>query len=170
MNRVALRRTRAVAGAAARTAEPATVGRAAAHDPRWPGVCTALAGLREQRRRAVRIVDADCGDGRLLLAAVRHARALGFTAIEGRGIDGSPALVGRARTTAARLADPAIGVTFDMADASVALTEEFDLPADIVLWHGSRPGDLNAGIAAALSRAGDRVICDCPVATGESRP
>lgn len=143
--------------------------RAALHDPRWPAIAVALAMLRDQHRRAVRIVDADCGAGALLLQTVRHARALGFTAIEGRGIDGSPALIGRARAAAARLSDPAIGVAFELADMATALQEEFELPANVVLWHGSRDEDRRAVIVDALSRAGTLVIGDdgpCPPAGG----
>ncbi len=106
--------------------------------------------MREARRHAVRIVDADCGDGALLLAAVRHARALGFVAIEARGVDGAPALIARARTAAATLDDLAIGVTFDNADMVAALAQEHDLAPDIVL--------APAVASEALARAGARVI------------
>lgn len=136
--------------------------RAATHDPRWPPVAAALASLRETGRCAVRIVDADCGAGCLLLQAMRHARALGFTAIEGRGIDGSPALIGRARTAAARLHDPAIGIVFEVADMTAALREEHDLPADIVLWHGAPIDAVRPDLPEILGRAGGRVIGDGP--------
>ncbi len=129
---------------------------AASHDPRWPRVAAALDALRDRGRHAVRIVDVDCGAGALLLHALRHARAIGFTAIEGRGIDGSPALIERARAAAARLVDPAIGVEFEMGDALDALAAECDLPADIVLWGGPR----RPAIDAALACAGQVVICD----------
>ena len=105
-------------------------------DPRWPAIATALAQLHEARRRSVRIVDADCGTGTLLLCAVRYARWLGFTAIEARGIDDAAVLVARARAAAAQLHDPAIGITFDTSDIAHALDEEADFPADIILWHG----------------------------------
>ena len=131
--------------------------RTAAHDPRWPALAAALRALRDRKRYAVRIVDADCGAGCLLLHAVRHARALGFTAIEARGIDGSPALIGRARAAAARLGDPAIGVVFDMADMMEALREEHELPADIVLWH-TAADERHHDVSDALGRAGDQVI------------
>lgn len=52
-------------------------------DPRWPALAAALAALRETRRCSVRIVDADCGRGTMLLCAARHARALGFGSIGG---------------------------------------------------------------------------------------
>lgn len=104
----------------------------------------------------MRIVDADCGAGCLLLQAVHHARSLGFTAIEGRGIDGSPALIGRAKAAALRQRDHAIGLVFEVSDAAVALSEEYDLPADLVLWHGTR----RESIDQALARAADLVIRD----------
>ena len=108
--------------------------RTATHDPRWPAIVAALTALRDRERHAVRIVDLDCGAGCVLLAALRYARALGFTAIEGRGLSTSPALVGRANAAAARFADPATGVVFEAATAA-ALDEEGDLPPDIVLCH-----------------------------------
>lgn len=133
--------------------------RAAAHDERWPAIASALAGLRERKRCSVRIVDADCGAGCLLLHAMRYARALGFTAIEGRGIDGSPALIGRARAAASRLVDPAIGVVFENKDMLAALRDEQDFPADIVLWRGTT-GAARPAIVDAVQRAGRLVIGD----------
>jgi SAM-dependent methyltransferase len=130
--------------------------RTALHDPRWPAIAGALRALRDRGRFAVRIVDAGCGAGCLLLHAVHHARSLGFTSIEGRGIDGSPALIGRAKAAAQRQRDPAIGTAFDRSDVLVALGEEYDLPADLVLWHGTR----RAAIDQALARAADLVIRD----------
>ena len=137
--------------------------RAGHGDARWPEIAAVLADLREKKRCAVRIVDADCGCGTLLIDAARHARALGFTAIEGRGIDGSPSMIGRARAAAARFRDPAIGLEFEMADMETALSVEADFPADIVLWHGSRTGNDRPGVVRALGDAGDRIIGD-PVA------
>ena len=79
---------------------------------------------------------------------------------EGRGIDGSPAMIRRARAAAARLHDPAIGLVFEATDMIDALASEADFPADIVLWHGSRAGDDRPGVQASLAAAGDRVIGD----------
>ncbi|WP_298089558.1 SAM-dependent methyltransferase [uncultured Sphingomonas sp.] len=134
--------------------------RAAHKDSRWAHICTALVALRARRRHAVRIVDADCACGTLLIEAARHARTLGFTAIEGRGIDGSPAMIGRARAAAARLHDSAIGLTFEVVDMIEALADEADVPADIVLWHGSRAGDDQPGLRESLAKAGDLIIAD----------
>ena len=108
----------------------AAISRTARNDPRWPAIGEALASLRDAKRRAVRIVDADCGAGAILIQALRHARALGFTAIEGRGIDSSPALIGRARAAAARLHDPAIGVAFDVAELSAPANTPFKIDFD----------------------------------------
>lgn len=135
-------------------AHPAPVRRSVRADPRWPHIIAALQSLRDAHRHAVRIVDADCACGTLLIEVARHARALGFTAIEGRGIDGSPALIGRARAAAARLHDPAIGLAFDMIDMRAALAQEADAPADLLLWHGGRRADAGDLVAAT------RVIAD----------
>ena len=132
----------------------AAISRTARHDPRWPAIGEAMASLRHAKRRAVRIVDADCGAGALLIQALRHARALGFTAIEGRGIDTSPALIGRARAAAAKLHDPAIGVAFDVADPVEGLRDEVEAPAEILLCH-------DRAIVASLG-AGERIIGDRP--------
>lgn len=133
-------------------------------DERWPALAAALAALRATRRCSVRIVDADCGAGKMLLCAVRYARALGFTAIEARGIDKAPALVDRARTAAAVVHDPAIGITFETGDVVGALETESEFPADIVVWHGCRARD--AAIAQAVAAAGQTLIAD-PVGTAK---
>ena len=129
-------------------------------DPRWPQIVAALIALRERGRHAARIVDADCACGTLLIAAAHHARALGFVGIEARGIDHSPARIGRARAAANRLCDPAIGFRFEVADTVEALAEEADFPADIVLWHDQSSGGLQAGIREAVTAAGDLIIGD----------
>ncbi len=140
-------------------AHPAPVRRSVQADPRWPRIVAALQALRDAHRHAVRIVDADCACGTLLIAVARHARALGFTAIEGRGIDGSPALIGRARAAAQRLHDPAIGLTFDMTDMRGALLQEAEAPADLLLWTGARPAAAT-GMTAVLRAAATLVIAD----------
>ncbi|WP_433910329.1 SAM-dependent methyltransferase [Sphingomonas yabuuchiae] len=105
------------------------------HDPRWPAVQAALGDLRERHRCAVRIVDADCGAGGFLIAVAEQARAMGFTAIEGRGLGGSPALIGRARAAARRHRHAAMGLVFERIDPAQALAEERDFPADILVCH-----------------------------------
>ncbi|TXC70751.1 methyltransferase domain-containing protein [Sphingomonas ginsenosidivorax] len=148
------------------TRRPLPGSRTAIHDPRWPRIVAALSELRDRGRHAVRIVDADCGAGALLLHAAHHARALGFTAIEGRGIDGSPALVGRARAAAARQADAAIGLVFETADMLAALRDEADQPADILLCHATGPQACRPDMVDALHAAGRRVIGDAGLAPG----
>ncbi len=137
-----------------------TGARTAVHDARWPQIVAALTALRTAGRHAVRIVDAECGAGTLLLQAAHHARALGFTAIEARGIDRSPPSIGRARAAANRAADPAIGASFEVADLVVALQAEHDLPADIVLCHGVPVQDWHPDAVLALRQAGRVVIDD----------
>lgn len=149
----------------ASTVTPATIlgSRAAHNDARWTDICAALAALRERGRHSIRIVDADCACGSLLIEAVRYARAIGFTAIEGRGIDGSPAMIGRARAAAGRLHEPAIGLTFEVADMIEALASEADFPADMILWHGGRAEDDRPGVRASLAKAGKIILGDDPV-------
>ncbi|OAN57618.1 hypothetical protein [Sphingomonas sp. TDK1] len=108
--------------------------RCAIQDLRWPAVLERLETLREQGRRSVRIVDAACGSGSLLLAAVRRARALGFLAIEARGVERDAALLARARSAAATLSDPAIDLHFDLGTPEPAMREETMFPADILLY------------------------------------
>lgn len=132
-------------------------------DARWAAVSAALVTLRDHNRHSVRIVDADCGNGTLLLCAVQQARALGFTAIEARGIDTAPARVARARAAAATVRDPAIAIAFETGDLVTALDTESDLPADIVVWHGARGRNAQAE-ARAVACAGRTLIAD-PVPT-----
>ncbi|WP_130327116.1 methyltransferase domain-containing protein [Sphingomonas sp. BK036] len=150
--------SRTVVGAVKRTCT-AQPGSEAAHDQRWPRIEAALLALQSSGRHAVRIVDADCGAGTLLLHALGHARQLGFTAVEGHGIDRSSLLIGRARSAARRAADPALGVDFEVADIVAALRDEQDLSADIVICHDlaryRRPEAVRA-----LRNAGRIIIAD----------
>lgn len=125
-------------------------------DRRWPALAAALAALRATHRRSVRIVDADCGAGNVLLCAALYARALGFTAIEAHGIDGAAALVDRARAAATAVRDPAIGLSFATGDIAAALAAEAEFPADIILWHGGR----DAPVARTVAAAGRLLIAD----------
>jgi hypothetical protein len=160
-----LRSPRRAEPSAARPVNP--VGRrACCKDERWPAIAAALAELREANRHSIRILDMDCGAGSLLLHAVRHARGLGFTAIEARGVDGVPALIGRARASASHLADPAIGVMFEPADLMTALAEEQAFPADILIWHGHAAGMDHTAAVRAVAAAGNRIIADPPASRG----
>lgn len=134
--------------------------RAVHADPRWLPLVAALPDLRQRHRCSVRIVDADCGNGALLIEAARKARALGFTAIEARGIDGSPAMIARARSAAGMMRDGAIGLVFHQVDMAQALAQEAVFPADIVLWHGTARDDHRAGLGELLAAAGDLVVGD----------
>ncbi|PXA91983.1 SAM-dependent methyltransferase [Nostoc sp. 3335mG] len=129
--------------------------RRAQADRRWSAIERLLFALRKAGRRSIRIVDAGCGAGDLLIHAARHARSIGFLAIEGRGIDRDPAAIARARSTAKLLADPAIGLVFDNGDARVALTDEAEVPADLVLYSRSVPVEVvrRAGKVALAAEA-----------------
>ncbi|PTQ59382.1 methyltransferase family protein [Sphingomonas aurantiaca] len=151
--------SRTVVGAVKRTCTAQPGSEAAVHDPRWPRIEAALLALRSSGRHAVRIVDADCGAGTLLLHALGHARQLGFTAVEGHGIDRSWLSIGRARSAARRAADPALGVDFEVADIVGALRDEQDLPADIVICHDVTR-DQRPEAARAVRNAGRIVIAD----------
>lgn len=127
-------------------------------DRRWPAMLRKLKGLRKRGRRSIRIVDADCGAGELLMHAVRRARELGFVAIEGRGIDADPRLIASARRAAAQQGDPAIGLVFEQDDMDNVLREEAEYPADLLLCPAS---DTATRERAALARtAADTVLWD----------
>lgn len=127
-------------------------------DRRWPAMLRKLKGLRKRGRRSIRIVDADCGAGELLIHAVRRAREMGFVAIEGRGIDADPRLIASALRVAARQSDPAIGLVFEQGDPDKVLREEAEYPADLLLCPAA---DTNARELAALARtAADTVVWD----------
>lgn len=151
--------SRTVVGAVKRTCSAQHGSEAAVHDPRWPRIEAVLLALRSSGRHAVRIVDADCGAGTLLLHAMGHARQMGFTAVEGHGIDRSSLLIGCARLAARRAADPALGVDFEVADMVTALRDEQDLPADIVICHDLAK-DRRPETACAVRNAGRIVISD----------
>ncbi|MGN7998708.1 SAM-dependent methyltransferase [Sphingomonas sp. 22176] len=128
----------------------------AARDLRWPAVLEQLKMLRAAGRRSVRIVDAACGDGALLLPILGRARTLGFVAIEARGVDRDAAALTRARRAAAAMADLAIAVEFDRGSVETALREEAAFPADILLYAADRTE--MARFAALARRAGDMVL------------
>ncbi len=108
--------------------------RAAMQDLRWPMVAARLESLREEGRRSIRIVDAACGSASLLLLAVRRARALGFVAIEARGVDLDGACLAQARRVAATIEDPAVDLRFYVGTAEAAMRDELAFPADILLY------------------------------------
>jgi SAM-dependent methyltransferase len=127
-------------------------------DRRWPAMLRKLTGLRKRGRRSIRIVDADCGAGELLIHAVRRAREMGFVAIEGRGVDADPHLIASARCAATGHSDPAIGLVFEQGDPDEVLREEAEYPADLLLCPAS---DANTRERAALARtAANTVLWD----------
>lgn len=127
-------------------------------DRRWPAMLRKLKGLRKRGRYSIRIVDASCGAGDLLILAVRRARELGFVAIEGRGIDSDPRLIASARQAAARETDPAIGLIFEEGDMSRAMRDETGFPADLILC--ASPGKNERELAELAQAAGDTVLWD----------
>jgi hypothetical protein len=137
----------------------------AARDLRWPAILAQLKMLRAAGRRSVRIVDAACGDGALLLPALGRARALGFVAIEARGVDGDADALARARRAAAAMADRAVEVQFDLGSVETALREEAAFPADILLY-AANLSDM-ARFAALARRAGDMALGGPPRGAGQ---
>jgi hypothetical protein len=91
-----------------------------------------FAALREQGRRAVRIVDLDCGTGRRIRRVARRARALGFVSVEARGCARGGREAAAATRAGAARPDPAVGFQFDATDPDAALLEERD-DADLVI-------------------------------------
>lgn len=126
-------------------------------DIRWTDVKRQLDRLHHQHRHAVRILDVDCGCGDLLIAAVRYASAIGFVAIEGKGVERSPAAIAHARTTARQCRDCAIGLEFMVQDAEAALADEADFPPDIVLANSRSETE------PLLAAAGACVIASAPI-------
>lgn len=130
-------------------------------DRRWPMIVRKLAALRRRQRLSVRIVDANCGDGALLIEAARHARALGFVAIEARGVDSDAQRIARARRAAAAADDPAIGLEFEVGDPREVLREEAEFPADLLFYEGQ---ERRPDVLAAMARAAGRTVLRAPVA------
>lgn len=136
----------------------------------WARIDSALVDLRAQGRHAIRILDLGCGPGTWLLRTVARARDLGFTAIEGRGIDISPAMIGLARQAAVRLKDLRIGLTFDVGDILEALEQEGRHACDITLClygvlNHVAPATLPA-VTRALARSTDGALIATVRTTG----
>ncbi len=116
-----------------------------------------LGDLRAQRRRAIRIVELGCGDGHWLIRTALRARALGFTAIEGRGIDQDPACIAAANAEALAHPDLAIGLTFEVGSFGEALEGERDTACDIILCLGDTLDRVGPGAMPLVARA----MVDC---------
>ncbi len=123
----------------------------------WERIDTALRDLRARRRHAIRILDLSCGDGHWLIRTARRARALGFTAIEGRGVDRDPAAIAGATRAAQAHSDLAIGLTFEVGSLGDVLEEERDNACDIVLCLGDALDRVGPGAMPLVARA----LIDC---------
>lgn len=112
-----------------------------------------LRDLRLQGRHALRLVDLSCGTGGRLIATAKRARDLGFTAIEGRGVDRDPDAIERAWAAALVGRDPAIGLTFGVGSIARAVDEEREVGCDIILCLDRGLDDVDPGAVAGLMRA-----------------
>lgn len=126
------------------------------HDPRWHSLKARLETMRSNGRRAVRIVDVNCGNGALLVRAASFARSLGFLAIEAVGVDGRTTYIEDARRRARTVVDLAIGLTFEVGHPLPRLEEEAQFPADIILFEA--PARLPPSLRDAVKRAGDLAL------------
>ena len=99
----------------------------------WTRLEDALVRLRADGRQAIRILDAGCGPGTWLLRLAVRARDLGFTAIDARGFDISREMIALAQSRQAAIADPHIGISFDVGDIATALEDEDDGSYDLIL-------------------------------------
>lgn len=136
----------------------------------WQRIDKALIELRAQGRHAIRILDLGCGPGTWLLRTAARARALGFTAIEGHGIDLSPAMIALARQAAAGIDDPRIGLTFAVGDILDTLEQEGRHACDLALClygvlNHVVPATLPA-VARALARVTDGALIATVRSTG----
>lgn len=97
----------------------------------WRRIDAELVSIRSSGRTCVRIIDVGCGPGTWLLRCALRASALGFTVIEGLGIDISPAMIALAVKGQAAVKDAAVRLDFRVADVTHGLVCEES--ADIVL-------------------------------------
>jgi hypothetical protein len=111
-----------------------------------------LVALRKAGRRAILIVDADCGDGRRLIKVACRAREFGFRVIDARGYDASSRRIAAA-VSAVTHVDRAIDFRFAMLDrnAPLLLDEGGEGQADLLLAAASRSA---ANLADAIDRDG----------------
>jgi hypothetical protein len=114
-------------------ANPVGLGSSAADRRAATLIEEALLEMQGAGHHAVRIVDANCGSGATLIRAVVRARALGFVAIEGRGVDVSGDDIMIAGWATKTWQDPAIGLSFEVGDIGNALEHEDDAAVDILL-------------------------------------
>lgn len=123
----------------------------------WARIDATLIDLRTHRRHAIRIVDLGCGAGDWLIRTAQRARALGFTAIEARGVDSDPVAVAVAARRAEEHRDPAIGLTFEVGRFGEVLEEERDTACDIILCLDDTLDRVGSGAMPLVARA----MIDC---------
>jgi SAM-dependent methyltransferase len=124
----------------------------------WRRLDAMLVRMWTGGRRAIRILDLGCGTGSWLLRLAVRARDLGFSAIDGLGVDISPAMIDIARSRLRYAFDPHIGLRFDVADMLDAIGEEDEGSFDIVICLGvlnHLTADQRARAAAGIER-----VCD----------
>lgn len=116
-----------------------------------------LRDLRAKGRRAISIVDTHCGNGDLLIRAARHARALGFVAIEAQGFDALAGSVAAASAAARAWPDSGIGFVFEVRPRGGALPVE-DFEADILI--GSTGADSTDELVRLVDPRGVTIMSD----------
>jgi SAM-dependent methyltransferase len=128
----------------------------------WSRLDAMLVRLWTDGRRAIRILDLGCGAGSWLLRLAVRARDLGFSAIDGLGIDVAPAMIDLARSRLRYAYDPHIGLRFEVADMMEMLEEEDEASYDIVLCLNGvlnhLPAEQRARAAAGIERVSDGEI------------
>jgi SAM-dependent methyltransferase len=124
----------------------------------WARLDAMLVRLWTGGRRAIRILDLGCGAGSWLLRLAVRARDLGFSAIDGLGVDISPAMIDIARSHLRYAFDPHIGLRFEVADMLESMDAEDEGSFDIVICLGvlnHLTADQRAHAGAGIER-----VCD----------
>ena len=99
------------------------------------------------------------GLGGRLLRAAEAARALGFVAIEGRGVSLWTAGIRHARWQGELAAHPSTSLAFEIAEPIAALASEHDGAADLIFLSEPMPYPCSP-LGAALARLGGRVLAE----------
>lgn len=123
----------------------------------WQRIEAALVELRLQGRRTIRILDLGCGPGTWTLRTALRARALGFEAVEARGVDLSAGLIALAHDSAGAARGPGLAIDFAVEDLEAALALEAVRSCDLILClYGvlnHLPRGRHADLAHGLARA-----------------